>query len=229
MMRRISLLSGFGLLAVLLLVSTGGATTYHIDAVHSNVGFSIRHIVSRTSGAFTSFEGTVDYDPAHPEKSAVSATVDVASIDTNNGRRDGHLKSADFFDAGQYPSITFVSTSAEKQGDRLLVTGDLTLHGVTRQVMLPVEVLGVGTHPMSKAPVAGFSVKVVLKRSDFGVNNWTDVAGILGDEVTVTLDIEAAAKTGTLAANPCAKGKNPCNPCSKNPCNPCAKGNPCGK
>ena len=168
MRRRISLFLGFGLLAMLLLTSAGGATTYHIDAVHSNVSFSVRHIVSRTSGAFTSFEGTVDYDPTHPEKSAVSATVDVGSIDTNNKRRDGHLKSADFFDAGQHPSITFVSRSAEKQGDRLLVTGDLTMHGLTRQVVLPVEVkfntsLAPGSSPSTR--MATLSTPVMLNVS----------------------------------------------------------------
>ena len=98
------------------------------------------------------------------------------------------------------------------------------MHGVTQQVVLPVEILGVGTHPMSKKAVAGFVAEVVIKRSDFGVNNWTDAAGVLGDEVTVRLNIEGVAGRGDVAM---AKG-NPCNPCSKaNPCNPCAKGNPC--
>ena len=97
----------------------------------------------------------------------------------------------------------------------LMVTGDLTMHGVTKQVVMSVEVLGVGTHPMTKAAIAGFSAELKLNRSDFGVNSWTDMASIVGDEVSITLLIEAAA----VMENPC----NPCNPCGKgkNPCNPC--------
>ena len=182
------------LLAVAILAASAQAATYSIDAVHSGVGFTIRHIVSRTSGSFTGVSGTIDYDPDHPEASAVMATIDVASIDTNNESRDAHLKGADFFNAEKYPTITFSSTGATKKGDRLMVTGDLTMHGVTQRVVLPVEVLGVGVHPRSKAAVAGFSAQTVLKRSDFGVNSWTDVAGVLGDEVTVTLNIEAVVK-----------------------------------
>jgi polyisoprenoid-binding protein YceI len=164
------------------------------------------------------------------------ATIQTASINTANAQRDKHLRSPDFFDAEKYPEISFKSTGAKKAGDRLMVTGDLTMHGITKSVVLPVEVLGVGTHPMSKAPVAGFTAELILKRSDFGVNNWTDVAGILGDEVKVTLNIEGVG--GKMQNNPCAKDmKNPCNPCAKgmkNPCNPCAKGmenpcNPCAK
>ncbi len=212
------------LLAILVLVSGARAETYAIDASHSNVDFTIRHIESRLSGGFTGLSGSVSYDPANPEESTVSATIGTNTIDTNNARRDGHLKSADFFHAEKYPSITFQSTGVRSKGDRLLVTGDLTMHGVTQQVVLPVEILGVGTHPMSKKAVAGFVAEVVIKRSDFGVNNWTDAAGVLGDEVTVRLNIEGVAGRGDVAM---AKG-NPCNPCSKaNPCNPCAKGNPC--
>ena len=182
------------LLAVAILAASAQAATYSIDAVHSGVGFTIRHIVSRTSGSFTGVSGTIDYDPDHPEASVVMATIDVASIDTNNKKRDAHLKGADFFNAEKYPAITFSSTGAMKKGDRLMVTGDLTMHGVTQRVVLPVEVLGVGVHPRSKAAVAGFSAQTILKRSDFGVNSWTDVAGVLGDEVTVTLNIEAVVK-----------------------------------
>ncbi len=216
--------SGIGVLAVLLLTGTGFAETYSIDAVHSSVGFTVRHIFSRVSGEFTDFSGAIMYNPDHPEKSSVEATIKVASINTNDGRRDNHLRSPDFFDAEKYPEIMFKSTGAKKQGDNLMVTGDLTMHGVTKTVVMPVEILGVGTHPMSKAPVAGFAAELTLKRSDFGVNNWTDTAKIVGDEVKVSINVEAAGMS--MAANPC----NPCgkNPCGKNPCNPCGK-NPCGK
>ena len=193
---------------------------YTIDASHSSVGFSIRHIVSRTTGRFNDFEGAIVYDAENPSNSTVNATISVASIDTENERRDGHLRSADFFNVEKYPNMTFASTSVEAKGNLLMVTGDLTLHGVTQKTVLPVEVLGVGTHPMTKSAVAGFQADLIVKRSDFGVNTWTDAAGILGDEVKVTLLIEAlAAKEEMAGENPC--DKNPC--AEKNPCNPCGE------
>ena len=237
--------AGVSLLALMLLAGTGFAETFRIDKSHSNVAFSVRHIVSRVQGGFTGFSGTIQYDEKHPEKSTVEATIQTASINTHNERRDGHLRSPDFFDAAAHPEITFKSTKVKKQGDKLMVMGDFTLHGVTKQVMLPVEVLGVGMHPMSKAPVAGFAAELTIKRSDYGVNTWTDVAGVLGDEVKISLNIEAGATGGMAkagnpcnpcgnACNPCGKmaKKNACNPCGKNACNPCnpcakAKANPC--
>jgi polyisoprenoid-binding protein YceI len=104
------------------------------------------------------------------------------------------LKSADFFDADTYPMITFKSKKAMEKDGKLHVTGDFSMHGVTKEITLPVEVLGLGMHPMAKAPVAGFSAEITLKRSDFGVDSWTDMAGVLGDEVHVSLLIEAIAK-----------------------------------
>lgn len=207
-----------GILAFLLLAGTGFAETYQIDPVHSSVEFSVRHIFSRVPGEFTDFSGTIVYDPDRVENASVQATIQTTSVNTNNGSRDNHLRSPDFFEVAKYPEITFKGTKVEKEGNRLLVTGDLTMHGITKSAVLPVEILGVGTHPMSNAPVAGFSAELTLKRSDFGINNWTDAAGVLGDEVKITLNMEAAGKR---MANPC----NPCNPCGKamNPCNPCGK------
>ena len=127
-------------------------------------------------------------------KDRINATIKVESIDTGNERRDGHLKSEDFFNAAKYPTITFKSKKTVEKDGKLHVTGDLTMHGVTKEITLPVEVLGVGMHPMAKAPVAGFSSDITLKRSDFGVDSWTDAAGVLGDEVHVNILIEAIAK-----------------------------------
>ena len=201
------------------------AQGYTIDSSHSSVGFSVRHIVSRTTGKFTEFSGSISYDAESPENSTVNARISMASIDTDNERRDGHLKSADFFDVAKYPEMTFASSSVDAKGDVLMVTGALTMHGVTQKVVLPVEVLGVGIHPMTKASVAGFQADLIVKRSDFGVNTWTDAAGVVGDEVKVTLIVEALASPDDAMAH------NPCNPCTKNPCNPCAKNpcNPCGE
>ena len=177
--------------AAVLVAAPALAESYRIDAVHSSVGFSIRHLVSRTSGNFTDFSGTIVYDPAAPGKTAVDATIEVASIDTRNSRRDEHLKGPDFFNAPAHPEIRFKSTTARLEDSVLQVTGSLTLHGVTRTITLPVEVLGVGTHPRNGAPVAGFASRVTIKRSDYGVNSWADAAGVLGDEVTVELTMEA--------------------------------------
>lgn len=179
------------MLSLALLAGDALGETYAIDTAHSSVGFSVRHIFSRTTGVFTDFTGEIAYNPEDAGASSVAATIQVASINTNNERRDGHLRSPDFFDVEKYPEIRFQSSGVKVDGDRLLVRGDLTLHGVTQAVVLPIEVLGVGTHPMKDASVAGFAAELVIKRSDFGVNSWTDAAGVLGDEVSVTLNIEA--------------------------------------
>ena len=180
-----------GVLIVLLLAGTGSAETYQIDRSHSSVGFRIRHIVSRVTGTFADFSGTVVYNPDEVDSTSVQAVIKTVSIHTNDEKRDNHLRNSDFFDAERYPEITFESREVKKDGERLMVTGDLTMHGVTRTVVLSVEVLGLGIHPGSKAPVAGFAAELTLKRSDFGINSWTDAAGVLGDDVRVTLNIEA--------------------------------------
>lgn len=189
--------SVLGLLSAGLGCLTAGAAqaeTYQIDPVHSSVQFAIRHLVSRTTGRFTEVSGTIAYDPQDAAKSTVQAVIKTASINTQNEMRDNHLRTADFLEVEKYPEITFTSSKVEKQGDKLLVTGNLIMHGVTRTVKLPVEVLGVGTHPRNNAPVAGFAADITLKRSDYGVNSFVDKAGVLGDDVQVTLNIEAGAE-----------------------------------
>ena len=200
---------------VLLLADSGSANSYKVDVAHSSVEVSIRHIVSRVTGSFTDFSGSIMYDPEQAEKSTVEATIQIGSIDTRNEKRDNHLRSPDFFDTKKYPEMSFKSTGVKKQGDKLLATGDLTFHGVTKSVVLTVEVLGTGVHPMSKAPIAGFAAKTVIKRSDYGVNNWTDATGMLGDEIQISLNIEAGGMEGANPCNPCGKADNPCNPCEK--------------
>ena len=176
-----------------LLAQPAIAETYSIDPVHSSVGFSIRHLVGRTSGSFADFSGSIAYDEAKPSAASFAGTVQIGSIDTGNEKRDGHLKSADFFDAEKFPIMGFASTSVKSTKAGLQVTGDLTLHGVTKSIVIPVEVLGIGMNPMSKKPVAGFSAEFVIARSDFGVNSWVDQAGVMGDEVKITLLVEAGA------------------------------------
>ena len=173
------------------------AETYRIDRGHSSVEFSIRHMVSKVTGQFDEFSGQIVYDAEAPEKSSVDVTIQTTSINTASERRDNHLRTADFFEVETYPEITFKSTSAKADGeDKLLVTGDLTMHGTTHEVVLSVEVIGVGKHPRRGTPIAGFEARLIVKRSDFGIDHYTDVAKILGDEVTISLNIRAVAGGG---------------------------------
>ncbi len=182
---------GIGLLSALLWVGTGAAEIYQIDKSHSSVGFSIRHLVSRTSGNFTEFSGTITYDPAHPEQTAAEATIQTTSINTDNERRDNHLRGPDFFDIEKYPTITFKSTSAKKEGDKIMLTGDFTMHGVTKSITLPIEVLGTGTHPRSQTPMAGFTTELTLHAPDYGVTSWANYVNVLGEDVKVSITLEA--------------------------------------
>ena len=169
-----------------------GAVTYTIDRSHSSVGFRIRHLVSNVDGRFKDFAGSVVYDPAAPEKSSVDMTVQAASIDTDTPRRDDDLRSENFFDVAKYPTLTFKSTSVQKKSPtELAVTGDLTMHGVTKRITIPVEVLG--TIPFRGGEKAGFATTFVVDRKDYDIvwNRALDTGGaLLGDEVTVSIQLE---------------------------------------
>lgn len=180
-----------GLVSSLIMTGVGLAEMYQIDRSHSSVGFSIKHLVSRTSGRFNQFNGRINYDPAAPEATTVQATVQTNSIDTGNQRRDDHLRNPDFFEVEKYPTITFTSTSAKLEGEQIMVTGDLMMHGVTKSVVLPVTVLGVGTHPSRGTPLAGFETELKLLCSDYGVNSYANFAAVLGDEVKINITVEA--------------------------------------
>lgn len=174
--------------------SADAADTLVIDRVHSEASFQVRHFVSKVRGRFTDFSGTILADHAKPEASSVEFTVKTASIDTDQANRDKHLQSADFFDAEKFPEISFKSTSVKSAGkDKFDVTGNLTMRGVTRQVTLPVTYLGsVGAGKNAKH---GFEATTTINRKDFGIvwNKALDNGGyMLGDDVTVTINIEAA-------------------------------------
>jgi polyisoprenoid-binding protein YceI len=191
-MRRALRLTAFPV--VLLLAGIVDAETYSIDATHSAVDFSIRHMVGRTKGRFDDFAGTIKYDAANPGMTAISGTIQATSINTGNEKRDGHLRSEDFFFVDKHPTITFTSTKVAQKSDGMLqVTGNLTMRGVSKQVTLVVEVLGTGTNPRSKKLQIGLATQIELKRSDFGVDHWTDTAGVVGDEVKIEILIEAGA------------------------------------
>jgi polyisoprenoid-binding protein YceI len=180
--------------AALLASPALAAETYQFDKAHTTVGFQVRHIFTMLGGKFQEFSGTIKVDRAKPESSSVEFTIQVDSIFTNEAKRDAHLKSPDFFDAAKHPTITFRSTSLKPDGkDRWLVTGDLTMRGVTRQVTLPVTFLGEGKDPWGNEKM-GFETATTLDRKDFGIswNKALDQGGVLvGDEVKVQVSVEA--------------------------------------
>jgi polyisoprenoid-binding protein YceI len=171
-----------------------GEDTYKIDPVHSSINFKVRHFFSYVNGSFKKFDGTIRFDPDHPEKSSVSATIDVASITTQNDKRDEDLRSPDFFDVAKYPTITFKSRSVKQTGaDSADIIGDLTMRGVTKEITLHAKFLGKGKG-MGGRSISGWQVTPEpIKRSEFGLNWSKAVEGtaVVGEEVTVTIDIEA--------------------------------------
>lgn len=174
-------------------------SVWEIDPAHSSVQFSVRHMmVSNVRGEFRKVTGTVRGDEKQPTQAQVEATIDTNSIDTRNEKRDGHLKSPDFLDTEKYPTMTFRSKKIEQNGDgRYRVVGDLTLHGVTREVTLDVD----GPSAPVKDPMgnvrAGAQATAKLNRRDFGIA-WSkslDGGGVMvGDEVNVTIDVEGTKK-----------------------------------
>lgn len=165
-----------------------------LDASHSHVGFAVRHLmISNVRGEFTKLQGSAGYDPERPEATTVDVTIDVASINTREEKRDAHLRSADFFDVEKYPTLHFVSTSARERGENLELTGDLTIHGVTREVTLKVsEITPQSTDPWGKLRV-GATATAKIRRSDFGMvwNAALETGGVVvGDEITINLEVE---------------------------------------
>ena len=168
------------------------AGTWNIDPAHSTVAFSVKHLmVSKVRGTFDNFNGTITV--AEDGTPAVTAEIDVTSISTKNEQRDGHIKSADFFDAETHPTATFVSTSVAPKGDDYVLTGDFTLKGVTKPVELNLEFNGVNPG-MGHGEVAGFEATTVINRKDFGIDIEMPLEGggvVVGDKITITLEIEA--------------------------------------
>ena len=175
--------------------TTASQTTWSIDPAHSHVEFAVRHLmISTVKGRFGVVTGTVKTDDADPARGEVEVSIDAASIDTREAQRDAHLKSADFFDVERFPTITFRgSRISDVSGDRFKLTGDLTIHGVTRPVTLDVTSEGRGKDPWG-GDRAGFSATTKIKRSEFGLtwNQVLETGGIaVGDEIKISLDIEA--------------------------------------
>lgn len=183
--------------AGLLLLATSGfaQSTYTIDPSHSSAEFSVRHMmVSNVRGQFAKVTGTVVYDPANPAATKIDASIDASTISTNNEKRDAHLRSADFFDTAKYPTITFRSKNAWKAGGVLQVQGELTMHGVTREVVLRVEPPAQEIKDAWGNVRVGATATTKLNRSNWGLtwNKALEAGGVaVSDEVAVTLDIAA--------------------------------------
>jgi polyisoprenoid-binding protein YceI len=200
MFRQLSLTAAAALLAASPALA---ADTWVIDKSHSSAGFQVRHMMSKVRGHFSDYGGTISVDPAKPETAIVEFTLKAASIDTANEGRDKDLRGANFFDVEKFPEITFKSTRVKAAGkDKYDVTGTLTMHGVSKDVTLPVQFLGFGKDPWGNEK-AGFSTEVTLSRKDFGIvwNKTLDNGGVLlGDDVLVSIDLEAAKRKEQPAA-----------------------------
>ena len=174
---------------ILALPAAAQMQAWNIDPMHSAAQFSVRHMgISTVRGAFTKVSGSVHYDPSDPAKTTIDATIDAASVDTRVDMRDNDLRGANFFDAAKYPTLTFKSKKVEAAGSgKIKITGDLTIHGVTKEVTLDVD----GPSAAVKDPRGGLrmgaSASTTINRKDFGVNG---AAAMVGDDVPVTIDLE---------------------------------------
>jgi polyisoprenoid-binding protein YceI len=198
-MKRLSLV----LAAAALAAPIHAADVYTVDKAHSNVNFAVRHTMTKVSGRFTDFDGTFNIDKAKPEASSVEFTIKAASIDTGNADRDKHLRNADFFDVEKFPEISFKSAAVKPTGkDTYDVKGTFTMHGVAKEITLPITVLGEGKDGRGNAKI-GFETKTTVNRKDHGIvwNRALDTGGfVLGDDVAVDINIQATKK-----ADPAAK------------------------
>ena len=167
--------------------------TWDIDTIHSDIIFSVRHMgVGKSKGRFGTFSGEI-VTAADPLESSVTATIDINSIDTRNADRDGHVRSADFFDAEQFPTATFRSTGVRQDGADFLIDGELTLKGVTKPVTFEFDFGGFGQDPYGNYK-AGATAKTKINREDFGLtyNAALETGGVLlGEDVTITLELQA--------------------------------------
>jgi polyisoprenoid-binding protein YceI len=179
-----------GILALAAPLAMAQTSTWTSDPNHSEVDFSITHMtVSNVHGRFGHVNATIAYNDADVSKSTVNATIDVTALDTGEDARNTHLKSPDFFDVAQFPTATFTSTSVSKNGNGLTINGNLTLHGVTKPVVLTAEGPRGPAPGMDHKPHAGFSATTTIKRSDFGIGPKFGAA-MVGDEVKLNVELE---------------------------------------
>ena len=183
----------FSVMVYISLASVASASTYKIDTDHTTIEFQIRHLFSNVKGIFTQFEGAFDYDPEKPEAWKANAAIQAASIDTNVKERDKHLRSKDFFDVENFPTLTFKSTGfKDVTAAHAKMEGLLNIHGVEKPVVLDVEIHGVGKDPWGNVR-SGFTATTKINRKDFGLT-WNQAIEtgklLVGDEVLITLEVE---------------------------------------
>ena len=182
-----------GLIASLCVSGVALADTYELDKAHTTVGFVVRHLViSKVRGEFQDYEATIQFDGDDITKSSMRGMIQVASIDTEEAKRDKHLRSPDFFDADQFPQITFASKSIQKQGDGYVMIGDLTMRDVTKEIALPFSIVGPITH--GKQARIGFEAELEINRQDYGIaySKVADTGGLVVSN-TVLIEINGEA------------------------------------
>jgi len=178
-------------------------STWSVDPAHSHVEFAVRHLmISTVKGRFAEFTGTVEVDPTDLTTATLNVSINTASVDTRTTDRDNHLRSADFFDAASYPTITYASKRVEKRGEDYTVIGDLTIRGVTREVPLAVSLTGQARDPWGNQKMA-FEATAKINRTDFGLtwNAALEAGGVLvGEEVKISIDVQLLAAAARVAA-----------------------------
>lgn len=181
----------FFLLSLLVAAAPVFGQTWTLDKAHAKLGFSVTHLlVSNVEGNFNSFDARISSSKEDFSDAIIELTAEIGSINTNNDQRDGHLKSPDFFDATKYSTLSFKSTSFKKLTDnKYALEGNLTLHGVTKPVVLEVTFNGTAVHPYNKKTIAGFKVKGLIKRSDYAIGSATPGA-VVSDEVEIISNAE---------------------------------------
>jgi polyisoprenoid-binding protein YceI len=189
-----SLLALIALVGVLAVPAATQAGTWNIDASHSNVDFKIRHFFSKVGGSFNDFAGVIHFDPADVSATTAELTIQATSIDTNNEKRDNHLRAEDFFFVEEYPTITFTGSEVVPgDGDSFQLKGMLTMRGVEKPVVMDVEFLGAGPDAWGNTR-AGFTATTTINREEWNVS-WNNVmdtgSAVLGDDVEITIEIEA--------------------------------------
>ncbi len=197
MLKKISTILTTVLLATLCIAGRAFSATYTIDPNHSTVGFAVKHLqVSTVRGGFVDYAGEITFDAKDLKVFKADLTIQSKSINTGNENRDNHLRSADFFDVAQFPTITFASTRIAETADGYSILGDLTMHGVTKSIAIPVTISGPVNNPMG-GTVIGIAGKAVVNRQDFGIawNKTMDNGGfVVGNVVDIVIEFEAHAK-----------------------------------
>jgi len=181
---------------LLVLTTFAYAADFNIDPYHSSVSFRIKHIIGKVTGHFDKFSGTFSYDAGKPQIWTAAASIDVNSINTGIEKRDNHLRSPDFFDVQKFPTLIFKSTSlTDVQGDKAKLYGDLTMHGVTKPVVLDLEVAGAVKDPMGPGTRAGATAIGHVNRLDYGIGPSSGpLSGAVGTDVEITIEVEGVSK-----------------------------------